>query len=155
MSEIKQVLARLNVVDAVVAGLVLAVAAVTLRGLVDSPATVDRDLLVTLRVEDVPPFVAERLRPGDVERFRGDVVARVEEVRRSPAQVAVPSSDGRLRLADHPRLQDLTLDVRLRSREEGGDVYYRTSRLKVGTSLTLEPGDVRVEGVVTALRRPD
>lgn len=148
-------LEKFNLVDAVVVGLVVLIAAVTVKGLVDTPATVDQDLLVRLRVDDVPPYVAERLQPGDVERFRGDVVARVEGVSREPSQVTVTSPDGRVRLWDHPRLQDLTLEVRLRAREEGGDHYYRTTRLKVGTSLTLEPGDVRVEGVVTNFRRPN
>lgn len=106
---------------------------------------------VTLRLRNLPPAVAERVRVGATERGGGETLARVTDVRRRNATVVVVDGGGNVYARDHPVNRTLTVTAELRVRETPTEVRFKRRALRTGRPVTLDLGSVTVNATVASL----
>ena len=106
---------------------------------------------VTLRLEDVPPELANSVRAGMTETSGGETTARITNVERENATVVLTSDDGRIYEREHPVNQDLTLTAKLSVRKTAGGVTFKGRTIQQGSTVTLDLGSVTVRATVAAL----
>lgn len=112
------------------------------------PATRTASVLV----ENIRPERADTINVGQTERLGDDVTAEVLEKSTEPAEIILESDDGNIFLREHPRNLDVTLEIELQVRElDGGSLRFRGDSLRTGDSITLELGQLRIEGEVASL----
>jgi len=105
---------------------------------------------VTVRVQDVEPFVADAIRKGAVG---ADSVVAVENKTVHPTKVAVKSQNGTLREQEHPLKRTVVLRMTLTVTEREDEVRFRGEPLEVGRELEIDLGDVTIRCVVTSIDR--
>jgi len=141
-----------NVIDALVALLVLAViaagAALVLGGGGD---TGDQTETVTLTVEisGVQPYVAEAIpQTGPVE---GGNVTAIENRTVEPATVYTENDSGAVLVREHPELRTVTVVATVEGRRSGGALFLSRQRLAVGSDVRLDFGTTVTNGTITAV----
>ena len=147
----------INIIDALVVLLVLAVAAAGaafVLGTDDQPTSQPNDLprntttIATLEIAGVQPYVANAIPEGPIATDR---VAAVENKSTRPTEVIVRDQNGDLHERTHPRKQTVTLHVALNTTTTDDDTLFGGNPLEIGRQLTLDLGDVTVKGTVTGL----
>jgi hypothetical protein len=104
-----------------------------------------------LRLESVSPAQAERIQEGLVDRFSERTFARLVDVKESPSQTTVTTSDGELILADHPVNKDLTITAELTVRETQSGIFFKRNLIEPGQRITLRFNGVTIRPVVTSV----
>ncbi|WP_049924718.1 DUF4330 family protein [Halopiger djelfimassiliensis] len=104
-----------------------------------------------IELENVPPAVAAALEENMSETARGETIATITGIERDPASVVLESEGGDIYEREHPRNEDVTLTVELRTVETDTGLEFRGERLEVGTSVALDFGTVTVDGDVTSI----
>lgn len=142
---------KLNVIDAFVLLLVLAVAG--LGGvfvLGDGGRSTEEGTTATvqIRLAEVEPYVADAIPTGAVDT---DSVVAVTNRSVSPAIVTVATANGTLRQHEHPRKRTVHLTVELNVTPGENDPTFDGQPVEVGRTMTLDLGPVTVEGLITAV----
>ncbi len=144
-----------NIIDAVVVLLVLAVVAAgaaLVLGIDDQPEQASTDqpetTTITFEVTGVQSYVADAIPEGPVQ---SDTIAGVENKSVRPTKVIVEDRNGELHERTHPKKKTVTLHVTLNTTTTENDTLFRDKPLEVGRQLTLDFGPVTVEGTVTSL----
>lgn len=92
---------------------------------------------VRLRLADVPPDRAERIREGTVERAGGRTIARIEDVTREPSRVVLTSDDGEIFVREHPVNRTLDVTAELLVRETPTGLRFKGRSIQPGSTVTL------------------
>ncbi|NEU55646.1 DUF4330 domain-containing protein [Halorussus sp. MSC15.2] len=152
-----RLLGTINIIDALVVLLVLAVAgagtALVLGG-DNQPANATQALtdntttVATFEITGVQPYVADAITEG---RIGTDSITAVENKSVRPTEVIVRDQNGTLHERQHPRKQTVTLRVSLNTTTTDEDITFQDKPLEVGRQLTLDFGHVTVKGTVTNL----
>ena len=111
--------------------------------------------IAEVELHDVSPAVAAELEEGMEETVRGETHARILELEREPAAVIVESADGEIHEREHPRNEDITLTVELRTQEATNGVRFRGEPLQIGGPIVLDFDTLIVEGEVTDIESSD
>ncbi len=161
MDEKGRLFGKINLFDLLVILAVLAVVAgvgykLVSNGRQSAAAKNTTDWVITVKFAAVEPGLADAFR-ADSQIFYdtdGPVNARVGSVREEPAQVTVPTSDGRLVLAQDPRLLDVYAEVNVK--DTNGDGVLKVGRYSLGTGgkFALKTFYAYSEGVVISIRKP-
>lgn len=106
---------------------------------------------VTLVVEDVPPGIAEHVRPGSTETVLGRTVAEVTAVRSEPAETRLVTNGTHVTVGPHPENVDLRVTADLALREAGSRVTFKGRTVQPGSVVVLGLEDVTVEARVVEL----
>ncbi|WP_247001681.1 DUF4330 family protein [Halosolutus gelatinilyticus] len=106
---------------------------------------------VDVELRNVSTAVVDGLEEGLSETVRGETIATIESIESEPAAVVLESDDGQIYEREHPRNEDVTLTVELRTTETEAGVYFRGTPLKVGTMLDLNFETMTVEGEVVRI----
>lgn len=121
---------------------------ITRRGTLEeggTPAT----RTITLGIDNVRPERADVIETGLIEQTRGMTTAEVTDTVSEPAEVVLESEDGDIFLREHPVNKDLELEIEMTVRElDDGTVRFRGQPLRTGQTLTLDFGDVQIQGDV-------
>jgi hypothetical protein len=112
---------------------------------------VEQTRTVTLRLESVSPAQAGRIQEGLVDRFSERTFARLVDIKESPSQTTVTTSDGELILADHPVNKDLIITAELTVRETQSDIFFKRNSIEPGQRITLRFNGVTIRPVVTSV----
>jgi len=151
-----RVFGLINVVDLLVAALVLA-AVVGGVVLVTGDSSENREtVFLEVRTEGAQPYVVEAL-PEEgttlsVDQRGGQATVRIVDKSVAPTEVVVADRNGELHVRDHPRLQ--TVEVGLVAElEREGRLRLGGQRVAVGRPLVLDWGTVTIEGNVTRIER--
>jgi hypothetical protein len=134
----------INIVDALV---VLLVVAVLISGLVLIFDDTDDDteiISVNITVERAPAYIAERIEIGNISK---DVTITEKSV--SSAEIVVRDSDGELHIREHPTDKTVNLQVKLHIKRSSRGVQFRGNPMRVGTEITIDDGKVKFTGKVT------
>ena len=105
----------------------------------------------TVNITSVDPAVANQLQPGLRETLRGQTLATITNVTRTNATVILESETGNIYARDHPTLEDVSLELKVRSRQTGAGLEFHGQPFPVGRRVTLDFGTVQVSGIVTAI----
>ena len=106
----------------------------------------------SIAVENVRPAIADALVVGQTERVNGETTAEILTKESAPAEIILESEDGNIFLREHPRNLDVDLEAELSVRElDDGSLRFRGDSLRTGDTITLELGQIRVSGRVTAI----
>ena len=106
---------------------------------------------VELELRNVDPSTGDGLEEGTTATTHGETVATLEEIEREPAVVVLQSDDGELHEREHPRNEDVTLTVALRTVRTGDGLYYGSKRIRTGQQLALEFDTATVSGEISRL----
>lgn len=106
---------------------------------------------VEVKLESVPPAVAESLSAGMVERSGSSVSARVSRVEVEPAVVALTSESGDIYRREHPVKKDVYLTMELSARETPSGLFFHGESLQVNRTVLLDFSTVTVEGTVVRI----
>ncbi len=114
------------------------------------------DWVVTVKFAAVEPGLADAFRL-DSQIFYdtdGPVNATIGTVREEPAWETVPTADGRLVLAQDPRLMDVYAEVNVK--DANGDGLLKVGRYSIGTGgkFAIKTFYAYSEGVVISIRKP-
>ena len=134
----------INIVDALV---VLLVVAVLISGLVLIFDDTDDDteiITVNITVEKAPAYIAERIEIGNISK---DMTITEKSV--SSAEIVVRDSDGELHIREHPTDKTVNLQVKLHIKRSSRGVQFRGNPMRVGTEITIDDGKVKFTGNVT------
>ena len=134
----------INIVDALV---VLLVVAVLISGLVLIFDDTDDDteiISVNITVERAPAYIAERIEIGNISK---DMTITEKSV--SSAEIVVRDSDGELHIREHPTDKTVNLQVKLHIKRSSRGVQFRGNPMRVGTEITIDDGKVKFTGNVT------
>ncbi|MFC4451022.1 DUF4330 domain-containing protein [Halorussus aquaticus] len=149
-----------NIIDALAVLFVLAVVAAGttfVLGADDQPTNAPEALtdnstntttIVTLEITGIQPYVADAIPKGPIDTDR---ITAVENKSVRPTEVVVTAQDGTLHEQQHPRKQTVTLRVSLNTTTTEDDLTFGDKPLEVGRQLTLDFGQVTVEGTVTGI----
>ena len=161
MDEKGRLFGKINLFDLlVILAVVVVIAGIGYKVLSDrrqsAAAQNTTDWIVTVKFAAVEPGLADAFR-ADSQIFYdtdGPVNAKVGDVREEPALVTVATSDGRLVLAQDPRLMDVYADVNVK--DANGDGVLKVGRYSLGTGgkFALKTFYAYSEGVVIAIRKP-
>jgi len=151
---------RVNVIDALVVVLVLAVViagATLVLGGTDQPdmaqAGANQTVVsVDFQSDPVEPYVADAVPEGSVGTTN---INRIKNKSVSPANVVTQNTSGALSVRQHPINQAVTLRIVLNVTRDGEEYLYDGTPLEVGTKLTLDVGPTTVSGRVTAVDPSD
>lgn len=140
-----------NVIDALVVLLVLAVvvAGVALVGQSGSDST--RTIQITVKSENVSSEYASWIETRMSRDSQSSSTPRVVAVEIEPSTMIVTSDRGEVFERDHPNRKDLSLTVDVHVQETNDGYRFESEPLKVGSPITLEFPTVTVEGNVTGL----
>ena len=106
----------------------------------------------SIAVENVRPEIADALAVGQTERVDGVTTVEVVSKESAPAEIILESEDGNIFLREHPRNLDVDLEAELTVRElDDGSLRFRGESLRTGDTITLELGQLRISGRVTAI----
>jgi len=143
---------RVNVIDALVVGLVLAVvvagAALVLDGSGPPVGANQTVVSVDFQSDPVEPYVADAVPEGPVRTTNVD---RIENKSVSPTTVVTQNESGALSVHQHPINRTVTLRAGLYVTRDGAEYLYDGTPLEVGTRLTLDVGPTTISGRVTAV----
>jgi len=150
------VFGRVNVIDALVALLVLAVAIAGLTLVLgdsgdsgSSGVGANQTVVsVDFRTGSVQPYVADVVTEGPVGTSN---VTRIENKTVTQMPVVTQNASGELSVRDHPTDKRLTLRLGLNVTRAGDEYLYHGTPLEVGTTLRLDLGPTTVSGNVTAV----
>ena len=142
---------RVNVVDALVVLLVLAVVvagiALVLGGSGPSggaqAGSNETVVYVDFRSDPVEPYVADAVPEGSIETANA---SRLENRSVTPADVVTQNESGALAVRQHPTHRTVTFRVGLYVTRDGDEYLYNGAPLEVGTTLTLDVGPTTVPG---------
>jgi hypothetical protein len=141
-----------NVIDLLVVLLVLAVvaagAALVLGGGSGTPDDQSETATITVRAENVQPYVADALSTGSVD---GGNVTRIENKSVQPTTVYTENESGAVLARDHPRLKTVEIEVVVELTDGPGGPIFGTRPLRVGRTVTIDSGDVVLTGDVKAI----
>lgn len=150
---------RVNVIDALVVLLVLAVAVAGITLVLGGPGGSDgangseaganqTAVSIDFRTGSVQPYVADVVTEGPVGTSN---VTRIENKSVAPMPVVTRNASGELSVRQHPTNKRLTLRLRLDVTRDGDEYLYSGAPLEVGTTLRLDLGSTTVSGNVTAV----
>jgi hypothetical protein len=106
----------------------------------------------SIAVDNVRPEIAEAIEVGQIEQVDELTTAEIVSKDTAPAEVILESDDGNIFLRDHPRNLDVDLEAELAVRElDDGSLRFRGESLRTGDTITLELGQLRISGRVTAI----
>lgn len=106
----------------------------------------------TLSLENIRPDRADAISVGQAERIGDRTTAEITAKETEPAEIILESDDGNIFLREHPRNVDVDLQVELQVRElEDGSLRFRGDSLRTGDTVTLELGQLRIQGTVSTL----
>lgn len=151
-----------NVVDALV---VLLVAAVVVAGVAfvlqpapeppepsESPEPPETTpIQVTLQMTDVQPYLSDAIREGMSASDGNQTIATITEVERSPSTLIVTDQNGQVLVREHPTREDLSIVARIETHETAGGFTFKEEPVEIGSTITLDLGNVTIDGTVTAL----
>lgn len=164
---------RLNIVDALVILLSIAVVTAGLAVVSDSPVlplvaiiggllltagaalygsdstpqnTSETTWQFTVEATDLHPAVADTISSGDTTQ---DGLLTVVAVHDDPTAVVVQTGDGELRSCDHPHRRTVTITVRWDSQLEAAT--FRGERLYIGRSIALVFERTQLEGTIISI----
>lgn len=146
-----RLLGTINVIDALVVLLVLAVlvAGIALVTGQNSPSQSQTER-ITVQASSVHPAVATAI--PEKELTNSSIISVTNKSVR-PSTVVVRADNGTLHERSHPVNRTVTIDVTLsvRESESGGqtEYYFREEPLEIGRTLSLDFGRVSVNGTVT------
>jgi hypothetical protein len=118
------------------------------RGTTSPPGDVSMTT-ATINLTGVHPAVANKLQPGQRETLRGQTLVTITNVTRRNATVVLESESGNIYARDHPVLEDVSLEVKLRTRRTASGLEFHGQPLTVGRTVTLDFGTVELRGTVT------
>lgn len=111
-----------------------------------------KDFYVTILCKEQRQEVVDAIKVGDLLYF-GNAFTNLEimEVRADPAKFDVPMPDGTIVYADHPKLKDIYVTIKII-----GDpidpkdpmIYYGTTHATVGKNVTLKTTTVEIPAVI-------
>lgn len=106
----------------------------------------------SIAVDNVRPEIADAIDVGQIERVDELRTAEIISKDTAPAEVVLESDDGNIFLREHPRNLDVDLEAELAVRElDDGSLRFRGESLRTGDTITLELGQLRISGRVTAI----
>ena len=147
-----------NVVDALV---VLLLTALVVAGLglalggpsdTDQPAASTTVVEVNFQSEPVQPYVAEAVVEGPVPTAN---VSRLENRSVAASTVVTQSESGALSVQPHPTLRTVRFRVGLTVTHVDGAYRFEGAPVHIGAGLTLDVGETRITGNVTAIEPAD
>lgn len=158
-----RLLGTINIIDALVVLLVLAVAAAGaafVLGTNDQPSdsnprvqgnqstntTTVTNTTVTLQVTGVQPYIADAIPEGFIGTNR---IVAVKNKSIRPTEVIIKDQNGTLHERTHPRKQTVTIRVRLRTTVKNGEPRFSGKPLEVGRQVTVDFGHVTTMGTIT------
>ncbi|WP_132057794.1 DUF4330 domain-containing protein [Halorussus amylolyticus] len=154
-----RIFGTVNIIDALVVLLVLAVAAAGaafVLGTGDQPNTssatdepINTTTSITFEITGVQPYVADAIPEGEID---SDTIDAVESKSTESSKVVVEDENGELHEREHPQKRTVTLELALNTTETDGDILYEDEPLEIGRELSLDLGHVTVEGTVTKLQ---
>jgi len=107
---------------------------------------------IEVSLTNVDQSVTAGLTAGQSDRFYGQTDATIESIDRQPADVVTESADGDLQLREHPRNEDVTLEVELRTHETEPHLRFRGESLRHGESVVLHFETRTIDGEVTEIQ---
>lgn len=146
----------INIIDALVIVLIVAVLASGIALVAGSDSTPDQqtdattnttNTTVTIEIESTQQHVADAIPGGTTEI--NETIVTVENKRIEPRTVVVKTEDDELVEREHPTQKTLTLEVTLETTDEDVGVSYLGTPVRVGEELTVDFGTGRVTGTVT------
>lgn len=144
-----------NIIDLMV---VLVVAAILIAGfaLVTGESPDDETpspVTLEVRAENVEPYVANAV-PSE-GAIDSDAIIRLERTAVSPAETVVTDQNGELHLRGHPRLKTVEVHVRVVPSRTNGDLRYDGEPIRIGSEISLDFGNVVIDGTITGIDRSD
>lgn len=141
-----------NIIDAFVVFLVVAAAgmgAAILFGVGgETSVETTEPVTVTVRAENVAPFVADAIEEGPVN---SDDIVGIKNVSTSPAMVVTNTENGTLREVRHPRNRAVRMDVTVNATGSAGEYVFQNGELEIGRQIELDLGNLSVIGRVTGM----
>jgi hypothetical protein len=107
---------------------------------------------VTLELQHADPVLAESLRSGMAERYRGETYAELTNVSVTPATIVLTSQGGDIYLREHPVNKEVTMTADLRVRETAAGLRFEGEPLRRGRTVRLDFGTTTVEATVVRVR---
>lgn len=102
-------------------------------------------VIVTVRVQNVAPYVADAIEAGRVD---SEAIIGVENVSTTAGMVVTQDENGTLHEVRHPRKRTVRMQVTLNATREENGYVFRGKELEVGRKLVLDLGNVSVSGRV-------
>jgi hypothetical protein len=97
-----------------------------------------RTQTVTVELEHVDQQTAAAIQVGQSETVRGETIAGVTGVERTPSTVVVTSDDGEVLLREHPTEVDVRVTTELAVRETALGTQFKGQSLRIGEQITLD-----------------
>ena len=107
-----------------------------------------RTQTVTVELEHVDQQTAAAIQVGQSEIVRGETIADVTAVERTPSTVVVTSDDGEVLLREHPTEVDVRVTTELAVRETALGTQFKGQSLRIGEQITLDLGHIIVRPTV-------
>ncbi|MBL7129850.1 MAG: DUF4330 family protein [Candidatus Omnitrophica bacterium] len=109
--------------------------------------------VLKVKFTNLVPELASLISEDDEERYiSGELVAKVTSVlNNEPAEVVVPSQDGRLNIAKDPIYRDVIVLMKVRCIKAQKGLFFKETRIKVGNNLSLQTEEYDVNGTIIGI----